>query len=166
MSAKTVKNSGWPVKAESPPKATPAQWAWAAVPGIVLVVMAILQLISFNDFRDTLRPMGLGVPTVWAVCIILAELWGAASFFRIRLSIGFRAVSNFLAGLVAVFWFVDNVQLTSTGAAQMQNSDFFGRFLAQSPGWWTVLEATVLLFWVVYELALLRENRQTILAVK
>jgi hypothetical protein len=46
MSAKNVRSSGWPVKAVDPPVLTTAQWVLAAVPGVVLLVAAILQLMD------------------------------------------------------------------------------------------------------------------------
>lgn len=162
MSAKKANTSGWPVKAVDAPKLSNAQWALAAVPGVLLLVAAILQLISFADFRDNLGAMGLPGPTVWAICVIIAELWGAAGFFRLRLSYGFRLVSYGMAVLAAGFWFVENLQLTSNGVGeQLSNSGFFGRFLAQSPGWWTVVEVSIFLFLVVYKVGLLRDNQPT-----
>ncbi len=41
----------------------------------------------------------------------------------------------------------------------LDNSGFFGRFLAQQPGWWTAIEASILLFAVIYNVSLLY-NRQ------
>jgi hypothetical protein len=162
MSARSVRRSGWPVKAVDPPALTKTEWILAAVPAVVLLVAAILQLISFSDFTDALSAMGLPGPTAWAVCIILAELWGAAGFFKWRLSTGFRLVSHALAVAVAGFWFIENLQLVSNGlGAQLDNSGFFGRFLAQKPGWWTVAEVTVFLFLVVYKVGLLQNNAPT-----
>jgi len=161
MSAKSVQ-AGWPVKAVDPPKVSSAEWGWAAVPGIILAVMAVLQIVSFADFRDLLDEMGLPGPTAWAVCAIVAELWGAVGFFKLRLSASFRLVSYTMAVLAAGFWFILNLQLVSNGmAAELDNSGFFGRFLAQQPGWWTVLEVTLLLWLVVYNVGLLRDSRLT-----
>jgi hypothetical protein len=162
MSAKKVNSSGWPVKAVAPPLLTTRQWAAAAVPGLVLLAAAITQLVSFTDFVDALRAMGLPAPTAWAVCIIVAELWGAAGFFKWRLSVGFRLVSNALAVAAGLFWFVESLQLVANDVgAQLNNSGYFGRFLAQSPGWWTVVESTLLLLWIVYEVGIMRDNTPT-----
>jgi hypothetical protein len=163
MSAKKVQKKGWPVKASAPPKLSNTHWGLSTVVGLVLLVMAVLQLISFADFRDALDTSGLPAPTVWAVCVIVAELWGSVGFFRIPLSFLFRQVSYTMAVLAAGFWFIYNIQLVA-GANQfspVDNSAFFGRFLQQTPGWWTVLEATVLLFAVVYKVGLLRDNQPT-----
>jgi hypothetical protein len=163
MSAQRVRSSGWPVKAVAPPVLTTRQWVLAAVPGLVLLVAAILQLVSFTDFVDALDAMGLPGPTAWAVCVILAELWGAAGFFVWRLSAGFRLVSYAMAVAVSLFWFVENLQLAANGVgAQLDNSGFFGRFLAQKPSWWTVLEVTVLLFWILHKVGLMRDSTPTV----
>lgn len=160
--AKRAQNSGWPVKAVDAPRLSNAEWLAAAVPALLLLVAAILQLISFADFRDFLGNSGLSAPTAWAIGIIVAELWGAAGFFKWRLSVGFRAVSYAAAVLAAGFWFVYNLQLVSNGTAdQLSNSGFFGRFLQQTPGWWTVVEVSIFLFWVVYKVGLLRNNQPT-----
>jgi hypothetical protein len=162
MSAKKVESAGWPVKAVDPPALGRAQWIWAGIPGVVLLVAAVLQLVSFADFRDALSDMGLPGPTAWAVAVIVAELWGAASLFKLRLSVGFRLVSYTMALAAALFWFVENLQLISNGVGgQLNNSGFFGRFLTQKPGWWTVIEVTVLLFWVIYAVELMLDSRQT-----
>jgi hypothetical protein len=97
MTARRVRSSGWPVKAVDAPAISTLEWGLAAVPAVVLLAMAILQLISFADFRDILSSMGFAGPTVWAVCIIIAELWGAAGFFKWRLSTAFRNVSYAMA---------------------------------------------------------------------
>jgi hypothetical protein len=162
MSAKKTEASGWPVKAVGPPKLSVKEWVLVAVPGLVLLATAVLQLISFNEFKDALGSMGLPGPRAWAVAIILAELWGAAGFFRLRLSVGFRLVSYTMALAACLFWFIENLQLISNGMnEQLDNSGFFGRFLAQQPGWWTALEVVVLLFWVIYAIELLLSRRQT-----
>jgi hypothetical protein len=44
MSAKRDRSSGWPVKAVAPPALTTAQWVFVAIPGLVLLVAAVMQL--------------------------------------------------------------------------------------------------------------------------
>lgn len=145
---------GW-TEMVDPPKLTTRQWNIAGLVGVVLIVMALLQAIGFGDFRDYLESIGLGAPAVWAVGIIVAELWAASGFFRLPLMTGFRIVGALLAIAVAGFWFVENLRLVSDGAAgDLASSGFFGRFLEQSPGWWTVTEVTALLVLVVYSLRL------------
>lgn len=159
MSAKKVQAKGWPVKAVDAPKVSNRSWMGAGVLGVVFIAMAVLQLVSFSDFKDDLDALGLAGPSTWAVLIILAEFWGAAGFFKLRLSRGFRTVSYGLAVLVAGFWFLANVQATANGLAA-HSSGFFGRFLNQTPGWWSVIEVTIFLFWVLSEVSALYNNQQ------
>lgn len=137
------------------PKLTSRQWNIAGLVGVVFIVMAVLQAIGFSDFKDWLESIGLGSTAVWAVGLIVAELWAATVFFKLPLMNGFRLVGSLLAILVAGFWFVQNLRLISDGAGNsLEGSGFFGKFLEQSPGWWTVIEVTALLFLVVYILKL------------
>jgi hypothetical protein len=141
---------GWSQMAD-PPKLTSTQWNIAGLTGVILIVMAVLQLIGFGDFKDWLASIGLGSPTAWAVGLVVAELLGALAFFKLPIMGGVRLLSGSLAVLVAGFWFVQNIRLVSDGAAsQLPSSGFFGKFLNQAPGWWTVIEATAFLLLVVY----------------
>jgi hypothetical protein len=153
----TTNQFNWNVAAVDPPRLTTRQWVISGVAGALLLVTAILQLVSFADFRDYLNSAGLPGPTAWAVCIILAEIWGAAAFFKLRLSYLFRAFSATLAVLAAGFWFVENLQLVANGKGEtLSSSGFFGRFLAQKPGWWTVIEVTIALFLIIWALDIAR----------
>ena len=133
------------------PELVPATWNAMAIPAAVLFVMAILQLIGFGKFKDFLDGIKIGWPAVVAVVIIIAELWGAISLLRVPMSAMLRFWGVALAVIVTGFWFVENLFLvTSDTAKSMQNSGLFGKYLSQTPGWWTVIEVTVLLFWVAY----------------
>jgi hypothetical protein len=139
------------------PELSQRSWNMLAVPAVILAVMAILQIISFGKFKDWLDEIRVGGPAVVAVIIIIAELWGAVSLLQIGMSRALRFVGVSLAVLVSSFWFVENLQIASSGGAgQLPNSGFFGKYLMQSPGWWTILEVTILLFWVVYAAELLK----------
>jgi hypothetical protein len=145
---------GWTQMAD-PAKLTSTQWNVTGLTGVILVVMAVLQVIGFGDFKDWLGGVGLGAPVVWAVGLIVAELIAALGMFKLPLMGGLRLLSGALAILVAGFWFIENIRLVSDGAAgQLTNSGFFGKFLQQGPGWWTVIEATAFLILVVYAVSL------------
>ncbi len=113
-------NTDWPVKPVAPPKLSDMEWALSSLVGLILIVMAVLQLTSFGDFRDLLDKMGLPGASAWAFFIILAELWGSIGFFKIPLSPAFRLVSYTLAVAVSGFWFVQNLQLISNGMSIME----------------------------------------------
>ncbi len=152
--AAQVQLKGWTEMA-APAKLSNQQWNVTGLLGVVLIVMAILQVIGFSDFKDWFDSLGFGAPSLWAVVLIVAEVWAALGFFKLKLMNGFRAISMILAILVGGFWFVENLRLVSEGkAGQLMNSGFFGKYLHQSPGWWTVIEVTVFLFWIVYSLRL------------
>jgi len=145
------------VEAVDPPMLTSEHWSLVSLLGVIFLVMAVLQLISFSDFKDVLERMGLASGATWGVCLIIAEIWAAAGLFKWRLSPMFRMASASLAVLVSGFLFIENLQAVANGTAKnLQNSGFFGRFLHQTPGWWTVIEVTILLFWVLYAIDLFR----------
>lgn len=146
--------SGW-TKTVNPPKLSTTQWNVAGLLGVVFVVMAVLQAIGFSDFKDWLDAIGLGSPATWAVGLIIAELLAAVGLFRLKLPKIVAMLSALAAILVAGFWFIENIRLVSQAASgELTNSGFFGKFLHQSPGWWTVIEVTVFLFWVIYSVQL------------
>lgn len=152
--ATRVQYKGW-AQASDPAKLTNQQWNVAGLLGVIFIVMAVLQIIGFSDFKGWFKAIGFSGPAVWAVVLILAELWAAVAMFKVRLSMGFRTLSAWLAVLVAGFWFIENLRLVSEAkSGLLQNSGFFGKYLPQSPGWWTVIEATIFLFWVIYAVRL------------
>jgi len=142
------------------PELSQMHWNVLALPAIALTVMAILQIISFGKFKDWLDGVGVGWPAVVAVVVIVAELWGALSLLQVGIGRAWRWVGLTMAVLVSGFWFVENITQATNGAiTQAPNSGFFGKYLTQTPGWWTIVEISLLLFWVVYSAELLRWNR-------
>jgi len=143
------------------PDLSQTQWYILGIPAVVLFVMAVLQILSFNEFKDWLNGIRVGWPTFVAVMIIVAELLGALSLTQVNISRSLRFTGLTLGVLVSGFWFIENLQLASSGAAgQLPNSGFFGNFLTQSPGWWSIMEVTILFFWVLYAVELLKTHRE------
>lgn len=139
------------------PELSPASWNVLAIPAAVLVVMAILQIISFGKFNDFLNNINVGWSAGVAVILIIAELWGAVSLLRVPMTSLVRFIGVALAVIVTGFWFVENLFLvTSDTARGLGNSGYFGKYLSQTPGWWTVIEVSIMLFWVVYAAELLK----------
>lgn len=139
------------------PGLSPASWNMLAIPAAVLFVMAVLQIISFGKFKDFLDNIKVGWPVVVAIVLIVAEIWGALSLLRVPMSAMLRFFGVVLGVLVVGFWFIENLFLvTSETAHSLGNSGYFGKYLSQTPGWWTVLEVTILLFWVLYSAELLK----------
>jgi hypothetical protein len=149
------RNYYWKVRLTKPATLTNEQWVLARALASLLVIMAVLQLISVADFRDGLATMGLRAPSLWAVLVIVAELWAAAGFFKWTLSYGFRYVSTLAAILVAGFWFIMQIQIFANGSAEiMHSSYFFGSYLNQAPGWITIIETTVVFAAIIYTASL------------
>ncbi|MBX4188477.1 hypothetical protein KW792_00045 [Candidatus Saccharibacteria bacterium] len=144
------------------PELTPSNWNMLAIPAAVLLVMAVLQAISFGKFKDFLEGINIGWPAVVAVVIIVAEVWGAMSLLRIPMNSALRFLGVTMAVLVTFFWFIENLFLvTSESAKALGSSGYFGKYLTQVPGWWTVVEITVLLFWIVFAAELLKWRPKT-----
>ena len=141
------------------PELSSMSWNLLAIPAAILAVMAILQIVGFSSFHDWLNGIGVGWSTAVAVVLIIAELWGAVSLLRVPMSAMMRFLGISLAVLASGFWFVENLKLvTNSPAGALPNSGFFGKYLTQNPGWWTVIEATIVLFWLVYAAELLKKT--------
>ncbi len=140
------------------PKLTNKEWNTIGLAGLVLFLMAILQLASFSDFKGWMEQTNMAQPAAWAIGIIIAELWGAAGLFKLGLSPLFRAVSSGLALVASSFWFIQSLRLFSgSNSGDLKSSGFFGNFLLSEPGWVPVLGSTLLLFVVLYSLELFSE---------
>lgn len=131
-------------------------WNVLAVPAAVFAVMGILQAIGFGSFKDYLSGMGIGAPTVTAILLIIAEFWAALSLLRIPLPAAFRYFGILLALLASGFWFIENFFFITNTGGQLTNSGYFGKYLTQSPGWATALEASIFLYWVIYSAKILK----------
>lgn len=158
--ATTKTSKHWSAQAMEPPTITQPEWNLTMLLGLVFIVMAILQIVGFSGFKDALGAMGLQSPATWGVVLIILELWAASAFFKLRLSMAFRMASSLFALLVSGFWFYETVRLVGADlTTNATNVGYFGRYLVQSPGWWTVIEATVVLFWTFWAVSLTRVNR-------
>lgn len=146
----------WKVSTIDPPILTSMEWLFCNLLGAVFLVMGVLQLISFEDSRDALTSMGVEPSGTWAAAVIFAELFAAAGLFKLRLSYLFRVFSGSLALLASGFWFVTISQAIAGGLDNLQSTGLFGRFLTQSPGWWTLIQATMLVLFSMYAVALTR----------
>jgi len=143
----------------APPNLPKAHSGAVTLLGLVFLAMAVGQLIGFNEFEVVLTVGGISSAATVATLLILAELLAAVGFLNLRISHLLRVLSAVSAVAVSGFWFLYNLKLISEGlAGLMPNIGFFGEFLAQSPGWWTTIETTVLVFWVLYSLNLMRSS--------
>lgn len=142
--------SNWSGGANTP-ELSQNQWNLLAIPAAVLAVMAVLQIISFGRFKDWLDSIGVGWTAVVAVVLIIAELWGAVSLLRVPMSSMLRFLGLSLGVLAVGFWFIENLYVVSNGIAdRIAGSDYFGRYLSQTAGWWTVIEVAIMLYLLVW----------------
>lgn len=150
MRSLKTNSSNWGGTSDKP-ELSQRSWNILAIPAIILLVMAVLQLISFGKFKDWLDSSGVGWPVLVAILVIIAELWGAMSMLQVGIGRMVRWVGLTLAVVVSGFWFIENVtQTTNPHITATPSSGYFGNYLTQAPGWWTVLEISALLFLVIY----------------
>lgn len=149
----------WSETYANPPKLGQYESWLMSLLAVIFLVMTVLQIASFNDFKSALSGLGITTsPETWAFIVVVAEVWAALGFLKVRLNGLIRFFSAVFAILASGFWFVESLQaVTSPTASGLTNNGFFGKYLTQTPGWWTVVEASVLLFWVVYSLRLARK---------
>lgn len=139
----------------NPPRLSEGETAAVSLLTAIFLVMAILQAASFSDFQDALGSLGLASPATWAVIIIIAEVWAAIGLFKVRLHGLMRFFGGVFAVLATGFWFVESLQvLSNSETGTVVNMGFFGKYLSQQPGWWTMIEASLLLFWSLYALSI------------
>ena len=127
--------------------------------GVLFLVMALLQLVGLSGLKDWLAAIGFTSEASWAAIIIIVEIIAALGFFKLALSPMVKTLTWACALVASGFWFIENVRLISVGTtSQLTSSGFFGKYLQQSPGWWTVIEVTILLFWTLYALGIDKEK--------
>ena len=119
----------------------------------ILVVMAVTQLFTFDDFLVYFQSLGLPLSTELTYALlptlIVAEVFAIPFLLRMRLSPAFRYLSMFFGWLVAVIWILLTFWLAST-ATQVSTVGFLGTLVDLTPGWWAVfisLSFAVLAAW-------------------
>jgi len=156
MVAKVKSRSfGLNVNAADLPKLDKSQWMRSYVLAGIFLVLALVQLVTFSDFKDALGAMGVTSATEWGICVIIAEVIAALGLVKLPLSFLARSICAVMAILAAGFWFILNLQSISSGLDVMPNLGLFGGVLEQSPCWWTTIETSVLLIWTLHILSLM-----------
>lgn len=116
----------------------------AVVYAVILVVFALAQLYTFDEFIGLIPSLGLpiseGVAYALAPIIVAAEVFALPFLLRMKLSIGFRWFSMVMGWLVAALWlFITlSVAVHGTGA---ETIGFLGTAVNLIPGWSTVMVA-------------------------
>ncbi len=126
---------------------------------VLFLVMAVLQVASFTEFKGALHDLGLTrAPEAWAIGLIVAEAWGALGLLSVKMHGLMRAVGRFGAVLAAGFWFIASLEAVTGMETAVGNMGYFGKYLSQTAGWWTVLEATIVMIWTVYALEITKRK--------
>jgi len=83
----------------------------------------------------------------------------AIGLFKIGLSYVARVITATAVVLTSSFWFIETIRLINGSYVDtLKSSGYFGRFLQQAPGWWTIVEATILLAWSMYAVNLFKDE--------
>lgn len=125
---------------------------------VILVIFAVAQLYSFDDFIAFITSSQMGLPLGLAGFIvpllIFSEVFGLAFLLRLPLSVAFRWVSMSLSILSALIW----VFLSSWiifGHKDVATIGFLGTAVDLVPGIWAVsvsLALLILSIWAAWGL--------------
>lgn len=121
--------------APEPRSETAKKIAWGYA--VVVVVMVVLQLFSFEKFIPILGEYGLPggerTATLLAALIVVSEVFALPSLLRMPLSVAMRWLSLGLAVLVPVVWTLLGIVAVMAGVTT--NSGLLGSKLAVPAGW-------------------------------
>ena len=136
------------VEATNPPKAKTKQAKQISLLyALILVVMAVSQLFTFEDFITLVANFNLPLPDalafVVAPLLIVCEVFALPFLLRMRLSPAFRGVSMVAGWIVPLKWFFITVWVVSTNQS-VETVGFLGTIGNLVPGWWAVLLSTAL----------------------
>lgn len=108
---------------------------------VILVIMAVTQLFSFEQFLKLIisfdLPGGVRYAHFITAFLIVAEVFALPFLLRMPLSPAFRWLSMVLGWLVAIIW----ASLTSWLVGQdsfVNNVGFLGTVIRLMPGWWAI----------------------------
>lgn len=125
----------------------------AIIYAAVLVVMAVSQLFTFEEFTAHMQqlklPLGEFGSYALAPLIVVAEVFAIPFLLRMTLSPAFRYVSMFLGIVAASLWLFISLSLTLV-ASTVENVGLLGTLVNLAPGWLTVLLSLALFVFAVY----------------
>lgn len=122
------------------PKTTEAKKV-AIVYAALLVVMAVTQLFTFEEFIVHIQQLNLPVGEfgsyALAPLIVVAEVFAIPFLLRMTLSPAFRYVSMFLGIVAAGLWLFISLSLVLAHSTAV-TVGFLGTLVDLTPGWWAV----------------------------
>lgn len=119
----------------------------------VLVIVAVAQLFSFNDFQSLIDSFWLpgGSPTAYFLSglIVVAEVFALPFLLRMKISPLMRYLSMGLGWFVPVFWLGISLWLVVTTNA-INNVGILGTVVKLAPGWWMVFISLALIIAAIW----------------
>lgn len=113
----------------------------------ILVVFALAQLFTFDEFSKLLEGFGIpgGVPVAHLVAgmMVVSEVFALPFLLGMSLSPLMRFVSMGLGLLVPIGWFKLSLGVVLTDNA-VSNIGFLGTKVSLMPGWWAVFFSVAL----------------------
>lgn len=107
----------------------------------LLVIMAVAQLFTFEDFPGVIADMWLpgweNFAAVLAAVIVTAEVFAVPFLLGMRLSIAMRIVSMVLGWVVVAVWAAISLWQNMT-ANTIGNAGILGNTASLPVGWWSV----------------------------
>ena len=107
----------------------------------LLVVLAVTQLFTFDEFIELVPafnlPFGTGFTYALAPLIVAAEVFAIPFLLRMQLSIAFRWLSMLCGWFVALIWTFISFWIVLT-YPPVETVGYFGTIVTLIPGWWAV----------------------------
>ena len=134
---------------------------------VVLVVLAVAQLFTFDDFLKlfvSFELPGVTSPHLLAALIVAAEVFALPFLLRVALSPAFRFFSMLLGWFVAGAWVFVAASLMASHSP-INNIGFLGTAVEILPSWWALFIGVVLgLFaaWASWGMWPLRHSSKTV----
>jgi hypothetical protein len=114
---------------------------------VILVIMAVAQLFTFDEFLKLVTsfkfPGGIWYAHFIAEFLIVAEVFALPFLLRMPLSTTFRWFSMILGWFVALIWANITIWLVVQDSG-VTNVGFLGTAVALIPGWWAIFISVAL----------------------
>lgn len=114
---------------------------------VILVVMAVAQLYTFDTFVELVAdfnlPLGGALAFIVAPLLVVFEVFALPFLLRMKLSPAFRVLSMASGWFAALIWLAVTLWLVTTHQA-VETVGFLGTVGTLAPGWWAVLVSAAL----------------------
>lgn len=108
---------------------------------VILTVMAVAQLYTFEAFMEVVALFGLpvsdGIASALPPILIATEVFALPFLLRMSLSPAFRWFSMLCGWFVAATWFFISAWVVSTNQS-VSTIGYLGDLVQLVPGWWAV----------------------------